>query len=788
MKKVLWRTFVALGTVLIFALVLSYFIVSRSLAQLDGTISVAGVGDDVLIVRDENGVPTITGVDRLDVAFATGFAHSQDRYFQMDLSRRNAAGELSELFGSIAVGLDKRNRFHRFRTRAAAIVESFTNHEKAILGAYMAGANAGLSSLKSKPFEYFLLGAEPLPWRAEDSILVAFSMFMDLNEERATTDIRRGIAHNVIPAEVYEWMYPEGTSWDAPMMGEARVAGDIPDASVFDVSARMVAASGNMQLMYPDRILPGSNNWAVSGELSGTGAAIVANDMHLQIRAPSVFYRARLVVQGRSDVTGLTLPGTPLIIAGSNGSVAWGFTNSQGDWTDAVIVQSLGEDAYLTSDGLQKFEIFNETINVKDGDSVTLTVRETIWGPLLDDDQYPDADIAISWIAHKPHGVNVRQLALETAGSVDDALDIANTMGIPPQNFVCGDADGNIGWTIAGQIPLRGPYDARMPADWSEATGWLGWVSPEDYPRIRNPESGRVWTANARVVDGGAVEIVGFGGYDLGARARQIRDGLLDRSSFEPADMLEIQTDDRALFLQRWHKLLVGLLDDQAVEGDEARQQYRDLVRNGVPRASVESVGYRLVRAFRLEVRARVFEMLMSPVREKYGPDVRLRISNQFEAPLWQLLEQQPAHLLTANYDNWRDLMLVAVDQNIAYFAENYDERLENRSWGERNTAAIKHPLSRAVPVLSGWLDMPADQMSGDSNMPKVLGPVFGASERFAVSPGDEQNAYLHMPAGQSGHPMSDFYRAGHDDWVQARAVPFLPGAAVYSLTLTAKK
>ena len=149
MKKVLWRVFVAFGAVLILALGLSYFIVSRSLPQLDGTISVAGVGDDVTIVRDKNGVPTITGTDRIDVAFATGFAHSQDRYFQMDLSRRNAAGELSELFGSIAVDLDKRNRFHRFRTRAAAIVESFTSSEKAILSAYTAGANAGLLSLKS---------------------------------------------------------------------------------------------------------------------------------------------------------------------------------------------------------------------------------------------------------------------------------------------------------------------------------------------------------------------------------------------------------------------------------------------------------------------------------------------------------------------------------------------------------------------------------------------------------------------------------------------------------------
>ena len=775
-----------LVTVVIAALGLTYLFVARSLPQLEGTIAVAGVSTDVTIVRDAAGIPTVTGTNRIDVAYATGFAHGQDRFFQMDLSRRNAAGELAELFGSIAVNMDKRNRFHRFRARATAAVEKMSVDDKAILSAYTAGANAGLENLKSKPFEYLLLGTDPSPWSIQDSILVAYSMFMDLNDERATGDVRRGIAHNVIPQEVYEWMYPVGTPWDAPMMGVARTTAAIPGAGVYNLADKRVAFSESLLLGYPERMMPGSNNWAVNGELSGTGAAIVANDMHLQIRVPNVFYRARLVVPGKSDASGLTLPGTPLIITGSNGKVAWGFTNSQGDWTDAVVIQhAQDEDSYLTPDGPRKFDVFTETISVKNADAETLIVKETIWGPVLDDGAYPDADIAVSWIGHKQEAVNIRQLALEQAGNVLEALDIANRMGIPPQNFVCGDADGNIGWTIAGQIPLRGEFDARLPADWSQEAGWQGWVSPENYPRIVNPDSGRIWTANARVVDGEALDIVGMGGYDLGARARQIRDDLFAKTSYEPADMLQIQTDDRALFLQGWHDLLIGVLDDEVVEGDLARQQYRELVRNWVPRASVDSVGYRLVRSFRLEVRARVFEMLMSPVRDQYGPDVQLRISNQFEAPLWSILNERPPHLLTADYDSWHDLMLAAIDENISYFSDNYEGNMAKRSWGERNTAAIKHPLSRAVPILSGWLDMPADQISGDSNMPKALGPAFGASERFAVSPGDERNAYLHMPAGQSGHPMSDFYRAGHDDWVQARATPFLPGDAAFSLTLT---
>ena len=323
-----------------------------------------------------------------------------------------------------------------------------------------------------------------------------------------------------------------------------------------------------------------------------------------------------------------------------------------------------------------------------------------------------------------------------------------------------------------------------LPADWSKSGGWTGWATPRDYPRIVNPESGRIWTANSRVVRGDALRIIGDGGYDLGARTQQVRDGLFLHDKFVPETMLDVQLDDRAVFLGRWRNLLVATLDDKAIAGDAARAEYRALAEDWEPRASVDSVGYRLVRAFRIEVRDRVFSMLMHPVLERYGEDRDLRISNQFESPLWSVMTERPAHLLADNYENWDALLLAAVDANIAYFDENFSGGLAERTWGERNTASIQHPLSRAVPFLSRWLDMPSEPLPGDSNLPRAQGTTWGASERFAVTPGDEAGGYLHMPTGQSGHPLSDFYSVGHDDWVHGRPSSYEPGQTMHTLVL----
>lgn len=786
MNKIVRRLIGGATLLVLLLLVFAWLALRASLPDLDGELSVSGLVGVTTIERDKSGIPVITAGSRSDIAFAMGFMHGQDRYFQMDMIRRQAAGELSEIVGSVALGVDKFFRFHRFRARAEAVVAAASDSDKALLQSYTDGVNSGRESLRARPFEYFVLGVEPLPWQSEDSILAVYTMFMMLNDSKARKEVRRGLVHSVLPNEVYAWMYPDGSPWDAPLMGEARHALPIPSADI--ISLRHVTDEPPETNESGRFVLRGSNNWAVSGALTQNGRAIISNDMHLGLDAPNVYYRARLLMSTSNafDVSGVTLPGTPFIIAGSNTHVAWGFTNSYGDYTDAVLLRPGAEDgSYVTPDGDEHFDVYKEVIKVKGEDPVELQVRETIWGPVLDTVEYPDGEVAVSWIAHKADSINLNILKLETAWSVNEALDIANTMGMPPQNFVTGDAGGNIGWTIAGKIPAKTAFDPMLPADWSSEHGWTGWVAVNDYPRIVNPASGRIWSANSRVADADALRIIGDGGYDLGARAKQIRDGLYAKETFIPQDMLAIQYDDRALFLTPWRDFLLELLDEEAVGDDVELIEYRQLLQDWIPRASPESVGYRLVRAFRLEIRRRLFHALTTPVRETYGDDVRLRISNQFEAALWSLVTEQPLHMLPGNYDDWDQYLLSAVRTNIEFLTANFDGPLSERNWGEINVAEIRHPLSSGIPIFGKYLNMPADKLNGDIDMPKAQAPSMGASERFSVAPGDEANSLLHMPTGQSGHPLSPYYDAGHSDWVKGLPSPFLPGPAEHTLTLT---
>ena len=785
MKKILMRLLVAAALLLVLVVGAGYFIVRASLPQLDGEIHVAGITDEVSIVRDAAGIPTVNATSREDLAFATGYAHGQDRFFQMDLIRRQAGGELSELFGAAALDTDKRYRFHRFRSLAKEVLAMASAENREIVESYAAGVNAGRESLGARPFEYWLLQQEPVDWRAEDSVLAVYSMFMQLNDSRARKDVKRGLIHRVLPRDIYAWLHPDGTPWDAPMMGEPRSPVPLPLRNEYSVREFASTSPASKELGRPP--LDGSNNWAVGGALTANGRAMVSNDMHLGLSVPNIFYQVRLVQTGADarDLSGVTLPGTPFIVAGSNRSVAWGYTNSYGDYSDAVLIRpGATPGTYSSPQGDLPFTTHTETIAIKGGDPYEYEIRETVWGPVDDTADYPDGEIAVSWIAHKPEALNLRLMELETAATVFEALDIANTVGMPPQNFVTGDAGGNIAWTIAGKIPAKTDFNPMVPADWSEEQGWTGWVAPENYPRIVNPPSGRIWSANARVVDGDALRIIGDAGYDLGARARQIRDALFAVDTFTPADMLAIQYDDRALFLAPWRELLLRVLTDDVVTGDAELAEYRRLVDEWAPRASPDSVGYRLVRGFRYEVRMRVFHGLMEPVKAAYDESVDLRISNQFEGPLWELVTRQPMHLLPANYDSWDALLVASARENVRWLTTNFSGPLADRSWGEQNTARIQHPMSRAIPQLADWLNMPATPLNGDSNLPKAQGPGFGASERFSVSPGDEENGLMHMPTGQSGHPMSPFYRADHDSWLAGEPSPFWPETAAHTLTL----
>jgi len=302
---------------------------------------------------------------------------------------------------------------------------------------------------------------------------------------------------------------------------------------------------------------------------------------------------------------------------------------------------------------------------------------------------------------------------------------------------------------------------------------------------VIDPPDGILWTANAWVVDGEMLEIIGDGGYALGARARQIRDDLRALKDPDEGDMLAVQLDDRALFLERWRGLLLELLDEEAVRDEPKRAECHDLVESTwTGRAGVDSTAFRLVRGFRSFTFERVYGWLTAPCETA---DERFNIYRiqQAEGPLWRLVTEQPAHLLHSSFGSWREALLAVVDSTIEYYEAQDGGELADLSWGARNTLSMRHPLSQAVPALSRWLDMPRRPMPGDSNMPRVQSPGWGASERLAVSPGREDEGYFHMPAGQSGHPLSPHFGAGHDAWVEGRPTPLLPGPTQSVLTLT---
>jgi penicillin amidase len=284
------------------------------------------------------------------------------------------------------------------------------------------------------------------------------------------------------------------------------------------------------------------------------------------------------------------------------------------------------------------------------------------------------------------------------------------------------------------------------------------------------------------VVDGEQLAVLGDGGYALGARAGQIRDALRAGNRMTERDMLAIQLDDRAVFLARWQSMLLGILDDTAVAADPLRAAARSHIEAWGGRAATDSVGYRLVREFRRTLSDEILAGLTEPVTAA-DPEFRTWRLGQSEAAVWRLLNERPPGLLPAGAVSWRELMLRVLDSTVDNLVQQYGS-LDRATWGGRNTVWIRHPLSRALPALSRWLDMPAVELPGDAYMPRVQSPTFGASERMVVSPGREELGIFHMPCGQSGHPLSPFYRAGHEAWVRGEPTPFLPGRAVHELRL----
>ncbi|WP_044563639.1 penicillin acylase family protein [Azospirillum sp. B4] len=754
---------------------------NASLPQLEGTAAIPGLGAPVTVERDENGVPTLTGPDRASLIYALGFLHAQERYFQMDLLRRTAAGELSELIGPATVKMDTPHRLHRFRARAKAAVDRAGPEEHAMLAAYAAGVNSGLGALRRAPFEYTLLRQPPKPWALEDTLLVVDAMYFDLQSSDGWDEQRLALAIDQLGPAMANFLYPKGTELDAPLDGSTLPEPPMPES--YTPAVKMGQAPPQQE-----SLARGSNNWAVGGGLTGTGAAMVANDMHLGLRTPNTWYRARLVVKPAGadaptqDLIGVTLPGNPLIVVGSNRHVAWGYTDAYVDTGDVVVLDPVDgdPDRYKSPDGPKTLVKHLEPLCPTSCPS--LMVEDSDWGPVVGTDPQ-GRKLAYRWVAHDVGAeVMTAGAALEQAGSVDEAVAIAHRLPIPNENMMVADTKGNIAWTVVGLVPRRFGHDGTLPTSWADGkAGWNGYLSPAEVPVIANPANGRLWTANTRVVGGDALAKLGFGGYALGGRAGQIRDDLLAKDSFTEKDLLAIQLDDRAPLLDFWQRLMLQALGERV--GDPALAALVAPVESWGGRAAIPSVGYRLVRTFRGAVVDRLYQAYTAPLAGPAGTHANDLISQQAEGPARRLLTAKLPGLVPPGYKSW-DALLDAALKDVRDRITQSGGDIAHFTWGERNRLAIRHPLSNVAPVLSPYLDPPSEPVPGDLYQPRVTAPAFGASERLVVSPGHEDTGLFHMPTGQSGHPLSPYYNKGHEDWVQGRPTPLLPGPTRWRMTL----
>jgi len=776
MSKWIRRALVALLAITVLLAAIAAWLLRGSLPVLGGQRTLPALAAPVSIQRDALGVVTIEAASQADALRALGYVHAQERYFEMDLMRRNAAGELAALFGPAALPVDRAQRIHRMRARSDAGLDALPHAHRAHLQAYVDGVNAGLRALRVRPWPYLLLRQAPQPWQASDSMLAGHAMYFDLQDAGNRHELAMLRIRRAVPDPLYRLLAHAGSSWDAPLDGS--VVGDavLPDATALDL--RRTGGTGAPTPPppppeAPPGTTPGSNNFAVSGSLTADGRAILADDMHLGLRAPNIWFRARLrypdrrARTGQVDVSGFTLPGLPAVIAGSNGHIAWGFTNAYADTADWARLPTGAPVATR-----------HERIDVHGATAQTLEVRESAWGPLVHDN--PDGStLALRWVAHLSGALNLGLMEFAHAGDLDQALLLAEHTAMPAQNLLLADRHGRIAWRILGALPARAP-GCDDPAARATAACPPWPATSAAHPARIDPADGRLWTANARVIGGPDLARLGDGGYDLGARAAQIRDGLQATARVDEAALLAIQLDDRALLLERWWQLL-----RTTVEGhdDPALQRLEAASRRWDGRAATDSASYRMARAFRGAVLDQVREGLLAPARQALGADfVEPRLA-QFEGVLWPLVTRRPAHLLPHGHADW-DAMLADAARTVERELSTQGPVLEQRTWGERNTAAICHPLARAVPVARRWLCMPADPLPGDDHMPRVQGPAFGASQRMVVAPGHEADGIVHMPGGQSGHPLSPFWGAGHDDWVQGRPTPFLPGPARHTLRL----
>jgi len=751
-----------------------------SLPQLDGQVMLRQLTAPVIIASDQYGIPAISAANHADAVRALGYVSARDRLFQMDLMRRKNAGRLAEIFGSKAVDSDTRVRIYGFNRQARAVLAKLPRQHRDYLDAYAEGVNRYLDQDHALPFEFTVLGYRPERWRPEDSLLVALGMFDTLTSGAEQEERMLSVMEKNLPEAVVAFLTPDTDRFTERLFGAAaarRPASPIPVAELETLLAEYVPseAAKLAQAVQVQDVMPGSNAWAVSGLKTRDGRAILANDMHLGISVPNIWYRCEMSYQS-VHVAGVTLPGMPLFPAGSNTHIAWGGTSLSGDFLDLVSLELNPEnsDQYKVADNWRHFEEIIETIRVKDAESRQIKVRQTIWGP-----------VAIHWTALDENAVTLGLIDMDQAETLEEAVSIVNHSGGPQLNVLLADERGQIAWTLMGKIPRRYGSDGSVSRSWADGTvGWQGYVDAGQLPRVINPPDGLLASANERRLGKDYPYVIGRQ-FANGYRAYRITQRLKQQQRIDEAAMFQLQLDTENELHDFYRQLALSVLPAKPSEQQADLRELRETVSAWNGRADSDSKGFALLVRFRRLLAEAVFTPFLEACLEA---DKSFEYSwTTIDTPLQAMLTAKVPQLLPdrLHYPNWDAFILAQLKHSAQQLKSTYPGiKLTELTWGRVNKAHFAHPFSSFSSLLGPFLDMPEDKLSGCGSCVRVAIPSFGASERLVVSPAHFGDGFLHMPGGQSAHPLSPHYRDQQPYWVQGLPLSLSAGKPEHRLIL----
>ena len=771
------------GTAMVLSLVLcagAYLYLRQSLPQTTGEVRLAGLAATVEVLRDRYGIPHIFAASAEDAVFALGFVHAQDRLWQMEMNRRTGAGRLSEVVGAAALETDRFLRTLGVRRAAEANLQALDSETRRFLEAYAAGVNAFLARDPVLPVEFWITGVRPEPWTPADSIAWIKMMAWDLGANWRSELLRIRLARTLPNDRIQQFVAPYPGEAPPQITDLKELYGTLERDAV-----RIADASSVFPGFLGDAKGSGSNNWVLSGTRTASGKPLLANDPHLGLTAPAVWYFAHLSAPGLEAI-GATLPGVPAVVLGRNERIAWGFTNTVADAQDLYLEKLDNAGGYLAPEGPRAFETVEEKIRVKGGAAETLRVRISRHGPVVSDVLRVAQEVtprgyvlSFAWSALAPDDRTAQAaVKLARAHDWDGFLAAVRDFHTPQQNMVYADVEGNIGFIAAGRVPVRKPANdlkGQAPAPgWLARYDWEGYLPFEQLPRSANPEDGVVVTANQRITPPKYPHYI-TSEWHPPYRADRIRQRIDAEPRHTVRTTARIQAD------------VVSPAMREALPKLLATRPRSEAARRALAQLAQWDGAMRPERAEPLIATAWWRELTRALYADELGEAFRPNWTSRavFVAAV---LSGDPAHARwcddarTPALETCEELLALSLEAALADLKRRYGADPSRWRWGEAHVARSEHRPFGRHPLLSRLFDIrmpsPGDTYTinvGRNNFFDEAEPFanrHAASLRAIYDLADPENSlYIHS-GGQSGNLLSPHYDAFAEAWAKNEYIP----------------